>query len=598
MLFKTLNKLTGNSKELTYPDLGSDEVTANLLADFFQEKVENIRNNIKVTNIEMRDKIGNNTIEKQFDSFTSITKDDLKNYINHMKNKSCKLDPAPTDIIKKCSAVLSPIFLKVINQSFQTSIFPESLKNSQITPITKDPNKDTNDLKNIRPVHNLPFFSKLLEKAAFNQLCEYIENNQLHAKHQSAYRKNLSCETAMFKIVGDIQQFLSDKRYVAIISLDSSAAFDTIDHRILIHRLQFDYNITDKALQWIKSYLMNRNFSVKVNDAESSVRRVSYGVPQGSLLGPLFYVLYTRGIERLVEQNHGMKIHMYADDLQLYVAFLEEHKVFTENLIMACLLDIQCWMNSNFIKLNMDKTQFAIFHPKGLSNLSQRLEFKIVQENNAISSSNVLTILGVPLSEDFNFKLFINQKVSACCFHLRNLKNIKKCLPISTRMILVTNLILSKIDYCNSILVSSTDQDIKPLQRIINSAARFILDVKRRSHIRPYLFKLHILPIRQRIQFKISLIAFKIKHKISPYYLTEIFEDYVPTTNINLRIGIGRDQTMFKCWDRAYNHKLFYCKLITNWNSLPHDIRKIENLNTFKTKLKTYYFTKAYSEFV
>ena len=230
--------------------------------------------------------------------------------------------------------------------------------------------------------------------------------------------------------------------------------------------------------------------------------------------------------------------------------------------------------------------------------ISQRLDFTLRQNNNIISPSNVLTILGVYLTEDLDFNIFINQKVSACSFYLRNLRNIRKCLPVSTRILLVTNLIISKLDYCNAILVSSCDKDIKPLQRTLNSAVRFILDVKRREHIRPYLFKLHILPIKQRIEFKISLIAFKIKRQASPDYLTDMFDDYEPTTNIGLRLGIGRDKTMFKLWDKSYNVKLFFCKLILNWNSLPYEIRTVEKMSEFKTKLKTYYFKKAFPEFV
>ena len=169
---------------------------------------------------------------------------------------------------------------------------------------------------------------------------------------------------------------------------------------------------------------------------------------------------------------------------------------------------------------------------------------------------------------------------------------------MSTRITLVTTQVLPKLDFCNAILVSSSEKEIKPLQRTMNSAVRFIFKLRRRDHIRPYLFKLHFLPIRQRIDFKVSLLAFKIKHKIAPDYLQELYEDYQPTTDITMRLGIGRDISMFKYWDRSVNSKLFFCKLITNWNSLPFEIRTSETLSIFKTKLKTYYFKIAFSDFL
>ena len=148
-----------------------------------------------------------------------------------MNNKMCKLDPIPTSLVKKCFVSLGPLILNIINRSFNENIFPEVLKHALVTPGIKDNNANIDDYKNYRPLSNLPFLSKLLEKNAYLQLNRHIEHNKLHSKFQSSYRKNHSCETAMFKVISDIQKSVNDNYNVALVLLDSSAAFDTVECR-------------------------------------------------------------------------------------------------------------------------------------------------------------------------------------------------------------------------------------------------------------------------------------------------------------------------------------------------------------------------------
>ena len=160
------------------------------------------------------------------------------------------------------------------------------------------------------------------------------------------------------------------------------------------------------------------------------------------------------------------------------------------------------------------------------------------------------------------------------------------------------SLILSYIDYCNSVLAGSTNKDLKPLQKIINKAVRFIYDLRRREHVSPYAFRAHFLPIYYRIQFKVCLLAYKIINALSPDYLSEGLEMYQPTTLINLRVGQGRDNFMFQNPPLKSQHNSLFNKLISSWNSLPYNIRTTTTLQLFKTKLKTHFFKKAYPTFI
>ena len=173
-----------------------------------------------------------------------------------MKSKTSILDPIPTDILKQLVDSPCPFFTFLVNSTFNESCFPNLLKHAAITPVTKDKNGDSEAYKNYRPVSNLSFLSKLREKVAYDQIAAHLQFNNLYAKFQSGYTKKHSCETAMFKVVGDIQTNTSLMRNIALILLDLSSAFDTLDHNILLERLFQNYAITDDCLQWIQSYFI------------------------------------------------------------------------------------------------------------------------------------------------------------------------------------------------------------------------------------------------------------------------------------------------------------------------------------------------------
>ena len=210
---------------------------------------------------------------------------------------------------------------------------------------------------------------------------------------------------------------------------------------------------------------------------------LNYGVPQGSLLGPIFDILYTKEIEEIALRN-GLRIHMYADDCQIYLSFSNNTDQ-AEELFNQCLIQIKNWMDSNFLKLNTDKTKLKMFNPR-----SESVQICINFNNSLIVPSETVDILGVKLSQNINYSSFISKKVQAIYFHLRNLNHIRDSLPHSARVLLVTNLVLSKLDYCNSLLICATGKDLRPLRIMLNRAVRFIFDIRRREHITPYLKKI------------------------------------------------------------------------------------------------------------
>ena len=190
-----------------------------------------------------------------------------------------------------------------------------------MTPILKKPSLDPENFKNFRPISNLPFLAKTLEKVVSSQLQDHVKTYSLHDKFQSAYRPAHSTETAMLRITNDLLLAADDGQVGCLVLLDLSAAFDTIDHRIFLQKLSSRLHLSKSAVHWFASYLEDRYQKVVIGDETSSNFKLQYGVPQGSVLGPLLFTLYTADLGEIIKK-HGLSYHMYADDTQFFTIFL------------------------------------------------------------------------------------------------------------------------------------------------------------------------------------------------------------------------------------------------------------------------------------
>ena len=190
----------------------------------------------------------------------------------------------------------------------------------------------------------MTFISKVLEKAAFNQISKHVQENELFSPNQSGYKQYHSCETALLEVVNNIQQFIQNDNLTAVLMLDLSAAFDTVDHNCLSYKLKNNFGITGNALQWLSSYLSNRLSSVVMNSCYSPNKTYTFGVPQGSVLGPLLFILYTNELSDVCKE-FNLKMDSYADDTTLYLSFnpLSEFNTVLGTL-KKCLRKIETWI--------------------------------------------------------------------------------------------------------------------------------------------------------------------------------------------------------------------------------------------------------------
>jgi hypothetical protein len=212
---------------------------------------------------------------------------------------------------------LIPIIKEIVNKSLAEAIVPEVFNNALVRPLLKKQNLDREGLKNYRPVSNLPFLSKVTEKAVSSRIENHLNSFSLHDNLQSAYRSCHSTETALLRVHHDIASALDNGHFVVLVMLGLSAAFDAIDHDMLFNRLQHSFGIDGDALLWIKSYLHGRLQRVATGPIKSNSMELKYGVPQGSVLGPKMYCIFSKPIGAIYSR-HDLCYHCYADDTQLY----------------------------------------------------------------------------------------------------------------------------------------------------------------------------------------------------------------------------------------------------------------------------------------
>ena len=284
-IFGIFNSILGR-KQLPLPPGYTEEEQAKRFNKFFITKITNIQENLRVNSTQYIIAEDHRN-PPTFTKFKEIMEHNIIELINQSPSKSCELDPLPTAILKEVLPSIGPLFTLVVNESLQTGVFPQDLKESLVKPLLKKANLELID-KNYRPVSNLEFMRKTMEHAVTSQLTQHISENSLLKHMKSAYRSGHSMETALLKVKTDLLQAINCQEVICLILLDLLSAFNTVDHCLLLRRLEVSFGIKETALECIRSYLTGRTQKVSVGKATSSPVVLSFGVPQGSVLGQFF----------------------------------------------------------------------------------------------------------------------------------------------------------------------------------------------------------------------------------------------------------------------------------------------------------------------
>jgi hypothetical protein len=588
-LFKIVDQLLYKQKDIRLPTYTSADHLANAFAQFFTDKVQVIRESFAPPVINPDPGHEPSTT---MPSFQPISSEELKVMIKSGNTKSCGLDPIPTTLLKDHIDHLLPALVTIVNQSLASGTFPSGLKAAKVSPLLKKPALDKEIYKHYRPVSNLPYIGKLIERVVVQQINEYRSNNNLYELCQSAYRKLHSTETALIKIVNDMLSAIDAKKCVLLVLLDLSAAFDTVNHDLLIQRLEEDSGITDVALAWMRSYLTGRTQSVVIDGTPSAPHTMAGGLPQGSNIGPSEFPTYSAHMFRIA-RKHGIDIHMYADDTQMYLSFDPSNYQEAVSRMEACLSEMREWMAENHLKLNEEKTEFMVIGQKtSVQKLSGPHTIHVGDAIVAVSEK--AKNIGAVMDSQLNMVSHVNHISKSCYMHLRNIGRIRPNLTEDAASTLVHSFISSKLDNANSLLYGVHKKVIRKLQVIQNNAARIVTRSKKYDHVTPLLKRLHWLPVNFRIQYKLCLMTFKCLHEMAPAYLSELLSPYVPGRE--LRSG---DQCLLmerRARLKTVGDRSFQVAAPKLWNKLPYDLRSCDSLEPFKCMLKTHLFKLAYGE--
>lgn len=593
-IFKLAKHLMGDKGCPSLPRTTPHESLTERFSDFFTQKIAEIRHALHPSDADDGDPTDDQVrVEVPLVEFTPATQEEVRALISKAPDKSCELDPLPTWLLKECADELLPLITCIINRSLGASCVPKNFKSAQIRPSLKKASLDPDILKNYRPVSNLPFLSKILEKVVDARLEHHLSINNLHEPSQSAYRKYHSTETALLKVQNDITDALDKGNVSLLVLLDLSAAFDTLDHQTLLQRFKGHFGIDGNALAWISSYLNDRYQTVVINGDLSTPVLLKYGVPQGSVLGPKKYVMYTKPLGDLI-QRHGLDYHFYADDTQLYLAFKPKDNVAQQNAlsrIEGCLVDINAWMTRNMLKLNSAKSEVIVFASK--HNLGRTEDITVKVGDSIVKPTSDVRNLGVIFDSSMTMEQHVNSVSRSCYAQLRNIAHIRRYLTNDATKSLVNGLVTSRLDYCNAILYGLPNTLLRKLQGVQNTAARIITRTSRHSHITPILRDLHWLPIKSRLEYKILVHTYNAIYRLAPTYMSEMVETYRPTRSLrsqhSLSLVVHRTKTV------TYGNRSFQAAAPTLWNSLPPHIQDLKTINTFKRALKTHLFIKFYN---
>ena len=430
-----------------------------------------------------------------------------------------------------------------------------------------------------------------MEKIVLKQLLCHLETNGLQEVFQSAYKKYHSTETALLRVYNDIINGIDQGNICFLNLLDLSAAFDTIDHNILLNRLHTSFGISGTALDWFRSYLADRTQYVKVEQFMSDEVVMAFGVPQGSVLGPILYTLYTTPLSKIIEKCN-LNFHCYADDTQIYksVAICDIANEVKQTEI--CIALIKEWMNVNKLKLNDSKTEFIVL---GKASVLQQVEKPSLKVNGfEIKPAKQVNNLGVVFDDELSLSSHVSSLCQKMFAEIRNISLNRKYLTDEVAVQLVISLVFSKLDYCNSLLAGLPQNIICKLQRVQNCAARVCLMKRKSDHITPLLKSLHWLPVKERIIYKISVTCFKHFHDSAPSYISDLLHRPKST-----RTGLRSSQDI-TALDKpkmnmvTYGERSFeYCGPHI-WNALPREIRELDSLPDFKRALKHHLFSRAF----
>ena len=480
----------------------------------------------------------------------------------------------PTKLLKILKSTISVPLMHIINLSFSTGIMPEKLKIARVIPIFKKGQRD--DISNYRPISLLSVFNKIIETIVYNRLIKFIEKNELLFSNQFGFRTSHSTTHAIILIVDKIQKAIERKEFSCGIFLDLCKAFDTVDHKILLKKLEY-YGVRGIANDWFCSYLSNRKQFVSIGNYISEMCSITCGVPQGSVLGPLLFLLYINDFSSSAE---GIEFHLFADDSNLFYSHRNLHSL--EEKLNHELNNINEWLRANKLSLNVEKSNFVIFHPhqrKVLIPVNLKICNKFLEEKKCFK------YLGVFIDYNLTWKYHIRELEKKISRNIGILSKLRHFVPRDLLLQIYYSIIFPFFTYGIIIWGNNYKTTLNPLVTLQKKAVRIITFSHFQSHTSPIFKKLNLLKLPDIIKLHTIIFMHKYYHNRLPKAFNDFFSLVKLHHQYNTRLASRTTYTLplIRTNYGLHNIRFYGPKL---WNLVDEELKSLSAFS-MKSKLKS-----------
>ena len=511
-----------------------------------------------------------NHLHKSF-AFQPTTVEHVAEKLHQLNSKKATgYDQIPAKLLKVSADIIAPSLTAQINNNIAASYFPTELKTAQVIPVFKK--KDPLDKANYRPVSILPALSKIFERILADQMTEFFDN--IFSPSLSAFRKGISCQSILLKMMEDWRKALDDRKYVGAVLMDLSKAFDCMPHNLLLAKLQA-YGLSNEAITLMRSYLTGRRQRVKIGSTTSAWLEIQKGVPQGSILGPLLFNVFINDFFYVID---GCNIYNYADDNTLSVT--HSNPTVLATILQGKAEEAIDWFSNNAMAANPDKFQAILLAPSIRETLIKPINIK----DSTITTARSVNILGIEIDDKLKFNAHINSICRKAARQLNVLRRLSSLLDQESRMAIFRAFIVSNFNYCPLVWHFCGKTNTSKMEKLQERALRFVFNDFTSAYDN-MLEKAELTTLTLSRIKTLALEVYKAIHGHSPPYMNDMFTSRQEQTHslrnahqLNIpctrTVGFGSHSIQFE------GARL--------WNHLPNKIRCAENLASFKKLLRTW----------
>ena len=493
-------------------------------------------------------------------------------------SKATGLDKISAKLLKTAAPAISSSLTHIFNTMIIKGIFPDDLKKARVIPIFKDDKR--NNPNNYRPISVLPVVARIFEKIVFDQLYNYLSRNDLLTKTQSGFRPLHSTLTTLLKSTDIWLSNIDEKLLNGVLFLDLKKAFDTVEHEILLFKLAY-YGVSENSLAFFNSYLQSRVQHCCVNGVLSGPQNVTHGVPQGSVLGPLHFLIYVNDLPNCLDSAVPS---MYADDTNVTVSSNNVSNL--EGQLNHELDNINEWLKANRLSINQTKTEFMIISSRHcLLNIER--EPTVSLGDVPLSRVQTKKCLGLIIDEHLGWSPHIDLVIKKACNGLKALRRCRSFVPRETLLGIYNSLVRPYFDYCASVW-GKCDKGLRDkIQILQNQGAKILTRASYDSSSTEALKLAGWSPLEQNRLIQEALMMFKIYNQLAPDYLSDMFIRSNERHNYSLRNSDTNFILPFPHTEAGKRRFSYHGAHL--WNSLPSDIKAAPSIDSFKDRINKYF---------